>query len=148
MAVAARWIRTGREGQVLCDPRVGLWRPGGSYSARRLVPGVLPSARASGARAPANGCEQGYVVACLESEVDRFVPIDLNVLPSAEGLGSRPTWLSGLERGEGGYHCPVGLAPPRPLQPGGAPPLACTTRQKGVPLGACLDQGPGFYTSG
>ena len=55
-------------------------------------------------------------------------------------------WLVGLDRGEGGYHCPVGLAPPRPLQPGGAPPLACTTRQKGVPLGACLDQGPGFYT--
>ena len=22
----------------------------------------------------------------------------------------------------------------------------CTTRQKGVPLGACLGQGPGFYT--
>ena len=60
-----------------------------------------------------------------------------------------PLWtscrrLAGLE---GGYHCPVGLAPPRPLQPGGAPPLACTTRQKGVPLGACLDQGPGFYTA-
>ena len=31
-------------------------------------------------------------------------------------------------------------------QGAGAPPLACTTRQKGVPLGACLDQGPGFYT--
>ena len=55
-------------------------------------------------------------------------------------------WLSGFFQAEGGYHCPVGLAPPRPLQPGGAPPLACTTRQKGVPLGACLDQGPGFYT--
>ena len=40
----------------------------------------------------------------------------------------------------------MGLAPPRLLQPGGAPPLACTTRQTGVPLGACLDQGPGFYT--
>ena len=25
---------------MLCDPRVGLWRPGGSYSARRLVPGT------------------------------------------------------------------------------------------------------------
>ena len=23
----------------------------------------------------------------------------------------------GLERGEGGYHCPVGLAPPRPRSP-------------------------------
>ena len=79
----------------------GPWRPGGSYSARRLVPGVLPSARASGARAPANGCEQSYVVACLESEVDRFVPTDLNAPPSAKKLGSRPNWLSGLERGEG-----------------------------------------------
>ena len=78
---------------------------------------------------------------------DRNKPISLNVMPSAERLGSRPSWLSGLERGEGaGYYCPVGLAPPRPLPPGGAPPLACTTRQKGVPLGACLGQGPGFYT--
>ena len=26
---------------MLCDPLVGLWRPGGSYSARRLVPGYF-----------------------------------------------------------------------------------------------------------
>ena len=47
------------------------------------------------------GYEQSYAVACLESEVDRFVPTDLNVPPSAKKLGSRPNWLSGLERGEG-----------------------------------------------
>jgi len=49
---------------------------------------------------------------------------------------------------EGGCHCPVGLAPPpRPLRPGGAPPLAYAARQKGVPPRAYLWQGPGFYTS-
>ena len=81
-----------------------------------------------------------------ESEGSEQTELPTYSKPSAKKLGSRPNWLSGLERGEGGYHCPVGLAPPRPLQPGGAPPLACTTRQKGVPLGACLGQGPGFYT--
>ena len=42
---------------------------------------------------------------------------------------------------EGGCHCPVGLAPPRPLRPGGAPPLAYAARQKGVPPRAYLGQG-------
>ena len=36
--------------------------------------------------------------------------------------------------------------PPRPLRPGGAPPLAYAARQKGVPPRAYLWQGPGFYT--
>jgi len=81
----------------------GPWRPGGSYSARRLVPGVLPSARASGARAPANGCEQSYVVACLESEVDRSVCSDRSqrTAKCQETGISALSWLRGLERREG-----------------------------------------------
>ena len=49
--VAARWIRTGMEGQELCDPRVGLWRPGGAAA---VVAGA-EAVTAAGARARAGG---------------------------------------------------------------------------------------------
>ena len=94
---------------MLCDPRVGLWRPGGSYSARRLVPGYF---RAHGrlARAlPANGWRLSYAVACYESEGFGTTDLSSVTLSTAEKLGCWPF------SGRGGCHCPVGLAPPRPL---------------------------------
>ena len=124
----------------------GPWRPGGSYSARRLVPGYF---RAHGRLARAlqlMSCELSYVVACYESEGSEQTDL-LNAKPSQvprNWVGSRHSnWLRGLERREGRLPLSSGPRASSPAPAGRGAAAGVYHTPEGSPPGGL--SGPGAW---